>query len=354
MCVDIIYAGRLYHVYPPDEMDSDWSVFPVFRTDKDTYTPDWFKLWKLKGDDVNIAIELAKSKMKENMWIRFITCADKEYLVSHKTDRTPNWIVTQDDLEITGTAKKAVVNQTKKIMKEEGLTPMKPEIPVGYDYVTPMGGGQLKKALSAPIPVECPSEVMTANDCYKAKAAIDIECASTFIPTYYMTTGSFGTSTSTTWSNTYDDLIKYVVPTQKQETKGTIMCYDDDCCGSTTPIDIRQKEYLDSRAYDTRYAKDRELERKFGLMDDLPPTTVKEVRERLLAGKWTLRGKDDARVYGEAPIRWRDPAIQEDRAGFDAAKKLLDKAFTDVKDAIMIKDAEAGLAAVKAFETATF
>jgi hypothetical protein len=120
-----------------------------------------------------------------------------------------------------------------------------------------------------------------------------------------------------------------------------------------TPSDaLIQKRYFGERINSTFYAKDNEAEHAYGLVDDTPPKTPNELIQRIKDGKITIqKGKEDSVVYDPVRfIRWRDPAVVEDRPGYEACYKTLIAAKTAAEDIIVAKDAEAALAAVKDFE----
>lgn len=118
--------------------------------------------------------------------------------------------------------------------------------------------------------------------------------------------------------------------------------------------DAAKRCRLEYRLNDIYVTKKNELRKKFGLIDDDEPKNPKEMDERIKAGKFIIKGLNDDKprnwfCWYEA-LRWRDPAVKEDQDGFDAAKKDLKKAFVETQDIIAIKDPEAGLEAMKAFE----
>lgn len=117
------------------------------------------------------------------------------------------------------------------------------------------------------------------------------------------------------------------------------------------------RNYLVERGNDIRHEHKVDLIEHFAI-DDMPrPQTIKELKERLAEGKFRIRDryKDEANIGWESLdhlIVWREK--DADKEGFKAAKKLLDKAHTEVNDAIMVKPQEEALAAVKEFEAMTF
>lgn len=78
------------------------------------------------------------------------------------------------------------------------------------------------------------------------------------------------------------------------------------------------------------------LKKQFGLIDDDAPKTPTELVERIAAGKYTIDAKDADYEGWDASsavryVRWRDPAVVEDKAGYKAARADLDAAYEDAK-----------------------
>lgn len=128
---------------------------------------------------------------------------------------------------------------------------------------------------------------------------------------------------------------------------------------STTNLEAAQKSYLGDRAYTVYREKLTEMKKPFGLVNDEQPRTLKEFLARITEGKFAY-DKDDfeKRQYGPEAllylIEWRDPAVKKDKEGYDAAVAKMLKELTKVRDVIVVKNAVDGLAAVEAFESATF
>lgn len=122
-------------------------------------------------------------------------------------------------------------------------------------------------------------------------------------------------------------------------------------------IEQQKIDYLERRLEVLVYQKRDELYREFGIRDENAPQTPKEFVERILAGKFILPDEDHDDDFCCSPaqaIIWRDPSVKKDYDGFNKAEKEMLAARTEVKDAIMIKSAEEGLAALKDFESKTF
>lgn len=140
-------------------------------------------------------------------------------------------------------------------------------------------------------------------------------------------------------------------PCRKEE-KDTTMYLNN------SPIDIQQKQYLTERLAREYREKNDTLRHDFNLVDDDAPSTPAEMIERITKGRFEV-SKDilDAEMYDGAlyhAFSWRDPAAKKDQAGYDAAYKAMSDAKTAATDTIIVKDAEAGLAAVTEFASKTF
>lgn len=126
------------------------------------------------------------------------------------------------------------------------------------------------------------------------------------------------------------------------------------------------REVLTSRLNTSKWAKETALRVQFN-MDDLPrPTTNKEFAEMLAKGFVTLANPDSIelvkwydwsteRPYNQYDgLRFRDPSKIKDEVAYEAADKVLNIAVTAVKSKIFVLEPKEALAAVEAFETATF
>lgn len=93
----------------------------------------------------------------------------------------------------------------------------------------------------------------------------------------------------------------------------------------------------------------------FGMDNDERPRTAQAFVDRILAGKFVIP-EDRKNSYSYDPtdyIQWRDPSIQKDEPGFEAASTTIHAASDDVMDILIVKGAEAGLAAINEFKTKT-
>lgn len=126
--------------------------------------------------------------------------------------------------------------------------------------------------------------------------------------------------------------------------------------------ELVQREYLDSRLWQSTAQKDRELQKHFGLTDEDRPQTLKEMIKRIKADQYILPKhvdeEDDEDRWSPydlmSVIRWRDPAKKEDKKGYAVSKKKLDEASRDVKGHVMILDLEKALKSVESFEEKKF
>lgn len=130
-------------------------------------------------------------------------------------------------------------------------------------------------------------------------------------------------------------------------------------------VDREKRGYLGDRLFQVYRKHFADMETKFGLVDDKPPRSPKELFERLTSGRFVvtdnqfeITDKDDAKNFsGYDPvaehIRWRDPSVKEDREGFKAAEKVLEQAQIKARDQIKILSPEEGLKALQEFESFT-
>lgn len=133
--------------------------------------------------------------------------------------------------------------------------------------------------------------------------------------------------------------------------KGTNM-YIDTC----NTREENAQMYLRDRQEANFCQKDEQLHKDFGLRDNDAPRTIKDMIDRITTGQYVIRtDKEEVEDYNPLRfIRWRNPATQEDQAGYKLAKEAMYKANTKVSDAIMVKTPTEALTAVEEFQTATF
>jgi|SRR5882724_38028 len=135
--------------------------------------------------------------------------------------------------------------------------------------------------------------------------------------------------------------------------------YTDNCATASVtgarPDTQIQREYLGERLAQTYRQLDYKLEEQFHLHVCNEPKNAKDLVAAITGGKFKLASKLDDPEYADE-IKYSGPfwgidfdGPQPDRKGFDQARKDLKEAMTKVKDIIVIKDADAGLAAVEAF-----
>lgn len=157
---------------------------------------------------------------------------------------------------------------------------------------------------------------------------------------------------------------------QKKKDNNMRTCYKD-CAPATASVNISadafspEKEAQDRlvyRARDTFCEKVRKLEKTYHLYDDQVPATIKEMLERVKAGdyKFDSNYKDEFVLSQEYEsycnpfgyFDWRK--VPADRAGYDKAYALMDKAHDELVDTIKVLGSKEGLAALRAFEAQSF
>jgi hypothetical protein len=125
---------------------------------------------------------------------------------------------------------------------------------------------------------------------------------------------------------------------------------------NTPPVKTEVQEqwdYLANRLYQAQLDRHTKAGRKFGLTDDGAPQTPQEIVDRFASGKFMLPAKKDENYgfWGSFEhIRWRDPAVKEDSAGYKVWSEADEVAFTEAMDQIRISSPAEGLKALKAYE----
>jgi hypothetical protein len=138
----------------------------------------------------------------------------------------------------------------------------------------------------------------------------------------------------------------------------------------TMSDNYEQRRYLETRLTSAHREHAGELEKHFNIYGGYPKT-LNEAVDLIKAGKFEINQKkvdaynnsmgcfdDEPNAYGydnysfAETIKFDVP--QPDKEGFKAAEKLLGKAYTDAKDQIKVLDIEAGLKALKDFESSDF
>lgn len=123
-------------------------------------------------------------------------------------------------------------------------------------------------------------------------------------------------------------------------------------------LEASKINYLNERISIVAYQKNDDLPKTFGLTDDIVPQTPNEMVKRIQDGKFLLNKEtEDKKVYDPVRyIRWRDPAVVEDKAGYEAAVKSLHTASQDARDSVALFtdiDPKTALDAVKTLEAWT-
>jgi hypothetical protein len=149
-----------------------------------------------------------------------------------------------------------------------------------------------------------------------------------------------------------------VAPAKKKDNKMS-RYYDEDMdCyveSSTPKTDAQmQRNYFTQRISGIRFSKTVDLQRQFGLMGDPAPETFDDFVSRINAGKFYFEKESNKKNrWWRDYIEWRDPAVQKDEAGFEAAMKAFRVEEEKAADAVMALPAADAMAAVQALETWT-
>lgn len=117
--------------------------------------------------------------------------------------------------------------------------------------------------------------------------------------------------------------------------------------------------YLIHRIEEIWEKKDGELLTKFNFHGEPAPKTLEDLKDRLATGKYTVDesqfNKDGAyRGWNSIlhAVTWRVTPF--DKAGYEAASKILNDAYQTAYDSIKVLTPEEGLKAVREFEAMTF
>jgi hypothetical protein len=107
-------------------------------------------------------------------------------------------------------------------------------------------------------------------------------------------------------------------------------------------IEAGQREFVRDTLRKAHEAKKDQFRKDFGLVDDDEPRTPADLVKRITDGQYTIDAKHvDEKTWGcqsaVGYIRWRDPKIVEDKAGYEAAKTQLAEAYETAKTAAMLR-----------------
>jgi hypothetical protein len=105
---------------------------------------------------------------------------------------------------------------------------------------------------------------------------------------------------------------------------------------SAESIEASQRSVVRDTLYSTVYKIKSALKKEFGMVDDDAPRTAAELIKRITDGQYTVdKEYIDYETYGAQGavnyIRWRDPKVVEDKAGYKAARAQLEEAYEDAK-----------------------
>ncbi len=131
------------------------------------------------------------------------------------------------------------------------------------------------------------------------------------------------------------DFLECMQPCKKKKDANPMSSMSSATVITSDSIERDQRSFISGRLYDRLYAAKHELKRQFGLADDEAPYSVKEILERIKAGKYVLPEKwEDCSGYSLFNyIRWRDPSLKEDKDGYAEARKSLQAAYEAAEDA---------------------
>lgn len=135
--------------------------------------------------------------------------------------------------------------------------------------------------------------------------------------------------------------------------KNTMYRDEYDCPSAGQPTDQKQRDYLLAELNAIEYKARDKGERTFGLIDDPRPTTPADLVKRIQDGKFIIPKEfEEKKVYHPLEyIRWRDPAVKEDREGYEKFCETLQTESKQTERKIAIADPKDGLEILTAFES---
>lgn len=115
------------------------------------------------------------------------------------------------------------------------------------------------------------------------------------------------------------------------------------------------QDHLIERLSEATEKKIAAARKTFAMDNDERPRTAQALVDRIITGKFYIpEDRKNAYTYDPSDyIQWRDPAAKKDEAGFDAARETINLASDDVMDILIVKGAEAGLAAINEYKKTT-
>lgn len=116
-------------------------------------------------------------------------------------------------------------------------------------------------------------------------------------------------------------------------------------------VERESRSHLRSRLQSMLYAKDHELEIKFGIRGGDKPATLNEMIKAIKDGQYRIDNDhgDEPVYYYQDYIIWGDPSIKKDQLGYKAAYKLMKDKYDSAMDSIEVLSSVEGLAALNDF-----
>lgn len=129
---------------------------------------------------------------------------------------------------------------------------------------------------------------------------------------------------------------------------------------TNTPDFRHERSALRDALYYAERDHDRKLKKHFKLADD-EHKTVKAKLDAIKAGKYVVidEKKIDDEEYGEwrwieSAIRFRDPEVKEDKAGYRKAHEVMNAEAERIRTDIVVLPPEKALETLRKFESKTF
>lgn len=166
-----------------------------------------------------------------------------------------------------------------------------------------------------------------------------------------------GTQPPLQWKSEYQEAPKPCVKKKAlkhmEQSKETDMRYDY----TSTNNEQAQRSYALSRLEEIRSNKNQGLRKQFHLDDDEAPQSLNDMLARFTSGQFVFPEDKKDKQYGWYSvfdmIRWRDPAVKEDDAGYKTANDKLSTVYQTSRDAIALGTPTDAKATLDTFSTLT-
>ena len=154
------------------------------------------------------------------------------------------------------------------------------------------------------------------------------------------------------------EMVHNTIATQQKEMTKAITRPQEDTMHTTDTNhpEVTARALLNRDLRNIYLKHDEKLEKHFHVRDDDAPETGEDAIERIKAGKFQLKPKEQRCVFDHWTnhLRWRDPEAKKDIDGYKAANEKLKTAYTHAIQDVTVDPLEKAKAALRKFEDATF